>query len=73
VALAKKDDAKSAPVALRALQDINVATRVIEPGSTGAPSIFVLPAGAGVAVDPVKVIDVTKESKLLNAGDDGDD
>ena len=68
VALAKKDDAKSAPVALRALQDINVATRVTEPGASGAPSIFVLPAGTAVAVKP-QVIEA-EGVKVLEDGDD---
>lgn len=57
VALAKKDDAKSAPVALRALQDINEATRLKDAGASNAPSIFVLPVGTAVAVQPTEVIE----------------
>ena len=71
VALAKRDDAKSAPVALRALQDINIATRVTQEQASNVPSIFVLPVGTKVATEPT-IIDVTPDPLQLEAGD-GDD
>jgi len=68
VALAKKDDAKSAPVALKALQDINEATKLKDVAGSGAASIFVLPAGTAVAVRQQPVIDVDVAPQL-EAGD----
>lgn len=68
VALARKDDAKSAPIALRALQDINEATRLKEHGTSESPSIFVLPAGTSMNITSTPVIDTTAVRKELESG-----
>ncbi len=72
--LAHATDTKRAPVALRAIQEINAATKVREKDEdfSNAP-MFVLPATAAISVRQVKTEDAVEaeEVRALPAGDGG--